>query len=527
MGSASIGSLQRENEKLKMAQELNKESAEDFEELVVERDQLQTDLSSKSAELEGLRGDVLDGQTVIETQISKLAQLEIVITTARADSTFHEQAAAAQIARVLEVQRDLETERQISQDHQKDAVALKTEADALRSRAAYGDAISQSLIVEIAGQRQRLTHAIRAWRGASAALHVKTTALDTTSAQIDKLNAQVDSFDAERTAMAQQLESFSQRGRMLDTANEKIRDLEGQLQTLQGECGAMAEQLDSQAAAEADLASKLSTATVDLEAYEQARARIQSLEQDLAAARDAATRLSHEIAGVRAELLDGKDAQARAATDFEQRLQLATAETESAQQSLAGKIAELEGSTRELVETQRRVEELQGRLAVAEESVSRSASDKATEVTAAQTEMATLRTSLEEATTRAYDLQSTCDGLKTTINQLNTQLEDVSSSSTDRTLALQSANAELERAVSAGDATADALRTEVVAMAKKHEHLSVEFAGLQQRLADAQETARSHTAEKGRLDGEVDSLRSQIEEHSSKLSERDLALRQT
>ena len=522
-----------------MAEELNKESAEDFDELIAERDQLQATVKERTQEVDTLRAEIDNGKTDIEAQLARLAELETTVTQSRTETAHHQRAAEEQMARASTVEKELDTVRQASQ---LDAVRLEeltTTAEDMKSSSTESGRQMLDLVLEIVCQRQRLHMATRAWRKASAGLSIRTTALDVASARIDELTAKVDAFDAERSAMSEQLASYNERARSLDTANEKVKDLEGQLATLQEECVAMSEQLDEKIETEAKLSSRLADSNNDLQAREESARRIDELGAELSVAREDAQRLEADMADVRAELVASHETKAQLETTLIEQLGLAKTDLADSQTKLTSKEAELaevterirsyhaeseltattvteqlttvvdglrnelETAKANLQDTVTQLGASNAKISEVEEEITKARENKDAEVAAARTEMEATDTARDLAIARATGLESKIVELQSTIQGLETQLQDAAASSTDRTLALQSSNAELQVRLESTVAQADQLRSDIETITNQKARLSDEIVSLTAELNDTKAASTSGQIERERLEERV------------------------
>lgn len=503
--SVTIGQLQRENEKLKMAQELNKESAEDFEELVVERDELQAALSTRTAEIDGLRAEMESGKNQIETQIAKLAELEGAILSSREENDRNETRAAKLDEELAGVKGELQNAQ-----HEVASYAARTkEADDLARHSALAASTSdtqvQSLVLDILVQRKRLATASGAWRCASRLFQSKTAALDHASAQIGD-------FEAERSIMSQQLEAHTSRSKALDTANEKVRDLEGQLDTLQAECDQMAQQLDEKARSETELMSRIDDLSAVREEDVKTTQAMGELETSLSSAKETVRRLESEIEGVKAELSASVAGKGEIESSLRQ-------QTEQLSQRLSD-------SERLVVDKTGELEALSARLAEAETEAARVSADNETNLANARAELVDAQNALAGAQQTVGDLEKSCDELRSSLTESENRLEGLTASSTQRAATLETTNADLRQQLADNASNEVELRAKVSDMTKQHERITAEVAELTTKLdataSDAQ--SRQHLREK--LEQEVRRLESQIQHDATAIAERDQVVQQ-
>lgn len=557
----AIAGLKRENEKLKMAEELNKESAEDFDELIAERDQLHATVDERTQEIAALRSEIDNGKTDIGVQVAKFAQLETTILASRNEAAHHQQLAEERATRLSQVEEELNAARQASRVDGARIDELAATARELESSMAETEQQSSFLVFDILHQRQRLQMAMEAWRNASAGLRAKTVALDAASAQVNNLTARLDAFDAERSAMSEQLQLYTQSGKSLDTANEKIRGLESQLAILQEECVAMSEQLDEKIEAEAKLSSQLADATTGHGSREEMERTTKALEEELSTARKNIEKLETEIAHVRAELVTSHEAKRQSEAALTEQLDLVKTQLADSQTTLASKHAELEAieeriqscsSESDVVATTAALERLTTtmdglrtelaaakaentdgvnrleaaitKVAEAELNVTRAREERDTDIASAQAEMEVLKTARDLAISRTSELQANMAELHATIAELDVKLEDASASSTDRTLALQSSNAELQEKLESSVAQAKDLQSEIEAITHQKSRLSEQVATLTGELDTMRQTSVSDQEEREGLNARISVLEREAQNTANLLVNKDTVI---
>jgi chromosome segregation ATPase len=525
--------LQLDNEKLGMAQELSRESAEEFDDLVAERDALQ-------AELDGLRAELGAATRQTEAHIAKINEVGSAMTALRSDHGLSQSTAEKRAIRIAELEdtvnytlADVAAAKSLAEAHATTISTLEKDLDVSTTESADQ---SRSLIVDILAQRQRLSQAAAAWRKASSQAQHHVTALASSNTQIKTLMEQVDAFEAERSAMSQQLQSHTQRGKALDTANETIHDLESQVETLAAECAGIAERLDIVSTSEASLKKQIEDSPATQNLLDQATLRAEEVGRELSEARVEITRLESEIAatkaaadsnmnevesGLRQELDQVKaelvSSEARASESVEaltklssqierlesmgdvdnsldrsqdmsliERTEININHTATTIESLRQHVASIETTLRderaqsEKLSTQS--QELASRLAEVETAAARDAELKNAEM---QTLQATLDAKHEEVmvkTERVDELEKECEHLRVQVSELENKLDQAAESATDHTLALQTEKAALQEKLATTSEKAEALRMEVGKTMSKNQRLNLQVTTLTTEL---------------------------------------------
>ena len=547
-----------------MAQALSRadpgESAEEFDDLVAKRDALQ-------AELDGVRADLGKATSQIEAHIAKFNELESAMTGLRSDYDISQSTAEERAVRIAELEdavnstlADVAAAKSLAEAHATTISTLEKDLDVSTSESTDQ---SRSLIVDIIAQRQRLSQAAAAWRKASDQAQHHAAALASSNTQIKALSEQVDAFEAERSAMSQQLQSHTQRGKALDTANETIRDLESQVETLAAECAGIAERLDMVSTSEASLKKQLEDGSATQDLLDQATLRAEELGKELSEARGEITRLESEIAatkaaaestmngvecGLRQELDQVKAAlessEARASESAEalkkvisqierletlgdvdnsmdrsqdmsliERTEININHTANTIDSLRQHVASIETTLQderaqsEKLATQS--QELASRLADVEAGVARDAELKNADLQTLQASLDAKHEEVRIKTERVDELQKECDHLRVQVSELENKLDQATESATDQTLALQTEKAALQEKLETTSEKANALRIEVSKTMSKNQRLNLqvtalttELEGTKTSLVEVQNTVEVMRADMEKLEVE-------------------------
>lgn len=516
-----------------MAQELSRESAEEFDDLVAERDALQ-------AELDGVRAELgtTTGQT--EAHIAKINELENAMIGLRSDYSITQSTAEERGLRLADLEQtvdstlaDVAAAKSLVDAHATTISALEHNLN-VSTTESFDQ--SRSMIVGILAQRQRLLQATAAWRKASSQARYNATALASSNTQIKTLTEQVDAFEAERSAMSQQLQSHTQRGKALDTANEMVHDLESQVETLAAECASIAEQLDIVSTSEVTLKKQLEDGSATQGLLDQVTRRAEEVGKELSEARGQITRLESEIAAtksatdstmnevesrLRQELDQVKAAlvasearaseSAAALTDLGSQIErlespadvdnsleggqgmslIEWAEfnithTVNMVDSLRQHVASIETTLHderaqsEKLSTQS--QELASRLAEAEAAAARDAELKAADLQTLQVSLDAKQQEARIKTERVAELQKECDHLRVQVSELEGKLDQATESATDHTLALQTEKAALQDKLATTSEKAESLRMEVSKTMSKNQRLNLQVTTLTTEL---------------------------------------------
>jgi chromosome segregation ATPase len=543
-----------------MAQELSRESAEEFDDLVAERDALQ-------AELDGVRSEFASAKSQIEDHMAKINELENAKTALQSDYDISQSTAEERAARIVELEvtinstlADAAAAKSLADAHATTISTLEKDLDVSSTESTDQ---SRSLIVDILAQRQRLSRAAAAWRKASNQAQYHATALASSNTQIKKLTEQVDAFEAERSAMSQQLQSHTQRGKALDTANETLRDLESQVETLAAECASIAEQLDIVSTSEATLKKQIEDGFATQDLLDQATIRAEEVGRELLGARGEITRLESEIAatkaaadstmnevesGLRQELAQVKAAlvssEARASESVEALTKLSsqierlesladvddsldksqdmslierteininhTANTiESLRQHVASIETTLQDERAQSEKLSTQSQELALRLAEVEAAAGQDAELKNADIQALQATLDAKHEEVRIKTERADELQTECEHLRIQVSELENKLDQATESATDHTLALQTEKAALQEKLATTSEKAEALRMEVNKTMSKNQRLNLqvstlttELEGTKTSLVETQSTVEVMRADMEKLEVE-------------------------
>jgi chromosome segregation ATPase len=524
-----------------MAQELSRESAEEFDDLVAERDALQ-------AELDTLRAELGTSTNELKTHVSRVAELETEIAGLRSDHAITRSTAEERAARIIELEGTVKSTmahvaaaEALVAVHTSRITALEQELDL-----SSADTTDQSrlLIVGILSQRQRLSHATSAWRKASSLAQRHDTALAAANTQVETLRGQVDAFDAERSAMSEQFQSHTQRAKALDTAKEKVHELESQVEYLHGECDDIAAQLDTVLVREQSHAKQVQEASDTRAQLEEVTQRADTAGKELLKAQQDVTRLETEITSVNGAKSATDSAQDQVESELRQELEkvksdLAASETRASESAealkkLSAQMERLESwttsdkdtaegdsrasqdmslvertevninltantidslrqhmvafesqlleETTKSVELQAHSRKLVARLADVEARAVRDAGQKDADLQTMQEAVNAKNEEVRVMTERATSLQIQCEALRAQVDVLTTKLEEATESATDHTLELQTEKATLEKQLASTSEKADALRMEVSSTMSKNQRLTLEITTLSTEL---------------------------------------------
>lgn len=527
-----------------MAEELSKESAEEFEELVVERDELQAKLEQRDGETMTLRREIETATTQLKNQTGRLTQLEDTISNLHAERATGQADADRQADRLAELESSIAPAQTELLEARNAAQSFEVKANlaeiANAATARMVDSQTQGFVLAVLGHRQRLSSTTTAWRNASLGLRQQTTSLAAAHDQVKALSIQVDAFEAEREAMSQQLLSHTQRAKALDTANEKINELQSQVETFEEECVAMSEQLELNIAREKELQSQIDAGADARRSLEEATGRAEQADRELADTRVQVSKLEQDIESARTAMVEFEAAKSHLESELTgqfESLKIQLAQSESRASESRAELKRLEdhlkqvddgmtaaeagsqgeakdgdgneqtavGHVTNLIDTLRQhaasaekglenersrsaelaaqVETLSTRLDEVDASATEERSAKDTEINTLQASLDEMTKNVQAKSLATANLERTCDDLRATINTLEQQLAEGSSSSAEEVQALQLIQHDLRGQLDAALDKVEALRIQVSSIMTKNQQLKSE---LSKTTAEAQ-----------------------------------------